>query len=341
MRSGIHAEIQKQYERKRFVKISERDERRSEVYKSAPAVEEADFMLSKLGLYYNKQVFQNPDNTELYLSQMKSETDILRAERNKLLESFGYSPTYLDIEYFCSTCHDTGFVGDPEAPVKCGCYRQQLVSALSEKYGSMLPEQVDFNSFDENLYSTDINPERFIIKISPRENILYIKNKCMDFIENFNIVDGRNLLFDGPAGTGKSFMANIIAQELISKGYMAVYQSAPRLFDNLNASKWKSQKQDENEANAADIIYDADLLIIDDLGTEPQSPSRYAGLLEILERRSIENKRRPCRTIISTNLEIKNFREFYDERVLSRIVGGFDFLKFAGDDLRRPRKLLR
>jgi DNA replication protein DnaC len=339
MKTGIHTDIQKQYERKRFTKISERDERLAEVYKALPAVEDADFMLSKLGLYYNKQIFQNPENTELYMNKMKMEAEVLKSERNHLLVSGGFSPEYLELEYFCKQCKDTGFIGDVEAPKKCSCYRQLMVSALSEKYGSMMPETAHFEDFDENCYSTSVNPEKYLINISPRENIIYNKNKCLDFIDGFNNTDGKSLLFAGPTGTGKSFLANMIAHRLINTGFMAVHQSAPRLFDNLNASKWKNSGFEEDDSNAADIIYDADLLIIDDLGTEPQSPSRYAGLLDILERRASENHRRPCRTIISTNLDIKSFREFYDERVISRIIGGFDFLKFAGDDLRRSKKL--
>jgi DNA replication protein DnaC len=44
--------------------------------------------------------------------------------------------------------------------------------------------------------------------------------------------------------------------------------------------------------------------------------------------------RRPCKTIISTNIDLRSLFEYYDERIVSRITGSFDIYLFAGDDIR-------
>ena len=86
-------------------------------------------------------------------------------------------------------------------------------------------------------------------------------------------------------------------------------------------------------------IFDADLLIIDDLGIETQSAARYAELLNILNTRQSNNMVKSCKTIISTNISIEELYEHYTERVASRITGFFDVIRFAGEDIRRLKKL--
>jgi len=45
-----------------------------------------------------------------------------------------------------------------------------------------------------------------------------------------------------------------------------------------------------------------------------------------------------CKTIIATNLGINLLSEYYDERIVSRIIGGFDLFRFAGNDIRVLKK---
>ena len=77
----------------------------------------------------------------------------------------------------------------------------------------------------------------------------------------------------------------------------------------------------------------ADLLVIDDLGSEP----RYRNvtceyLLLVLEERSS----RKLSTVITTNLSPDDIMRQYNERIYSRMCDkrGSLFLPFTGDDLR-------
>ncbi|MCD8498479.1 MAG: hypothetical protein LRY35_00260 [Clostridiales bacterium] len=79
-----------------------------------------------------------------------------------------------------------------------------------------------------------------------------------------------------------------------------------------------------------DLVYHADLLLVDDLGTEPAAASRYADLLGIIDRRTGQN----LATVISSNADPAALRDTYDERLLSRLMGSFAIYRFFGPDVR-------
>ncbi len=132
-------------------------------------------------------------------------------------------------------------------------------------------------------------------------------------------------------------MCNCIAAEVIKQGITVLYQTSPVLFSTIAEFKQKAFRDGYFRDDAYDRIFDVELLIIDDLGTEPPSPARYAEFLTILDARRSNGLSRVCKTIISTNISPKELYDYYDERSASRIIGGFDMFRFAGEDIRRFR----
>ena len=90
----------------------------------------------------------------------------------------------------------------------------------------------------------------------------------------------------------------------------------------------------ENAEALRNLICDAEVLLLDDLGTEKQTETRYADLLELLDRRIFLHNKAGCVTVISTNLTPKTLLSYYDERICSRLFGSFDLLRFSGEDIR-------
>ena len=79
-----------------------------------------------------------------------------------------------------------------------------------------------------------------------------------------------------------------------------------------------------------DRYFDADLLIIDDLGTEMSTQFTLSAFYDLINTRLNEGK---C-TIINTNLNVDALRTRYDDRITSRILGNFMPLIFRGNDVR-------
>ena len=165
--------------------------------------------------------------------------------------------------------------------------------------------------------------------------IVIEQGQCVDdrkvtvdnFIKNFDNPKGKNLLFTGSPGLGKTFLSNCIAKELIDSGKIVLYQTAPAMLDNIVDCKFGKNTVSKE---FIDNIFESDLLIIDDLGTETMNNIKFTELFNVINTRILDNKK----TIISTNLSIQNLFSIYDERIVSRIVGYYDICKFFGDDIR-------
>ena len=168
---------------------------------------------------------------------------------------------------------------------------------------------------------------------------MHIKNVCSTFVENFESQDTPNYFFFGPTGTGKTFIAKSIGLELIKKGYSVLYLSAPMLFSIIHQYRINPDRDEANGEQAYKNLITSNLLILDDLGTEPGSDARYAEFLTLLEMRKAHAKNNITKTIISSNLDLKRLFQEYNERIASRIIGEFESLRFYGEDIRIVKKL--
>lgn len=127
-------------------------------------------------------------------------------------------------------------------------------------------------------------------------------------------------------------MSNCIAQKLLQSGKTVLYQTAPVLLESV--IDYKIGKQKNEKENIYQSVLNVDLLIIDDLGTETLNSMKLSELFTILNTRILNLNNKTTKTIISTNLSIKNIFEHYEERIGSRIAGYYDIYCFFGDDLR-------
>ena len=337
----IFFKIKSEYEKRQ--KKSHRNllERQSEIYSLLPEIKEIDNRISMEGIKLNKSILQNNNKSnqtkELHLKKIES----LKSKKGSLLANAGYPENYLEQEYICPLCKDTGFIKNVSQTEKCSCHQQLLINYLYGESNLTLAENENFSNFDESFYPDIVDEKKYGISISPRENIRKIKLACTKFLENFDLVQQKNLYFCGPTGMGKTFMSNCIAAEILKMGKTVLYQTAPMLFDAINIHKSSIFKNEWYNNSNYNSILRSNLLIIDDLGIESPTASRYAELLNILNIRQINNLKRPCKTIISTNIDIRKLKDYYGERVTSRIIGNYNLLLFAGDDIRRLKNLKR
>jgi len=337
--SNIYSLIKKEYEQKQALAYRKLMEKKRELFFRIPELQDIEDKIQKIGFTYSKLILSGKKSSDTEVSALLFDMEKLRSKKKELLKANNYSEEDLEPEYECKICKDTGFVDDNGVAVKCSCYRQKVINYLYNQSNLSRIEQENFDTFNENYYPDVVDEKRYGIKISPRENILRIKERCMAFIENFDSPNEKNLFFSGPTGVGKTFMASCIARELINRGKTVLYQTAPVLFNTINEFKFRQSSVNEELNDAAyRNIFEVELLIIDDLGIEPATSARYAELLTILNTRQDNNYNHPCKTIISTNIGPKQLYEFYTERVASRIVGYFDRLMFAGEDIRMLKK---
>jgi DNA replication protein DnaC len=333
MSKAVFSKINIEYEKRRQQSFDHLIERQNEVYSKIPRILEIDNEIKLIGVKYNKKILFGNKSSAI-LDELLTKISLLKLEKESLLLEAGYSKNFLEQEFTCQLCNDTGYIQGIEGTQRCSCLKQQLIFHIYKNSNLKLTETENFSAFDESLYPDSVNESKYGLNVSPRDNILNLKNICTQFIENFDSIDQKNLFFSGPTGVGKTFMSNCIASEIIKSGKTVLYQTAPLLFNTINEFKLKAFNEEGYEDTGYRSIFETELLIIDDLGTESQTSSRYAELLNILNTRFMNNLTKPCKTIISTNIGAKQLNDYYTERVMSRIVGSFEMLRFVGLDIR-------
>ena len=234
----------------------------------------------------------------------------LEAKRLALLAEGGLSDI-ADGGYYCPVCKDRGYVSTEKGERRCGCF-VRIYSDILSKNDSSWDHSVRFKDFRTDFYPEEARMDVFL-------------KHCVRFAEEFPSAENKNMLFTGNAGLGKTYMASILTNEIIEKGIPAMYLKASEMFYGV------SQMGDRE---LRDRICSVPFLVIDDLGREKQSDTRFADLLDILDSREALHRAKGLATVISTNLGPREIMSFYDERISSRLLGDYDVIRFSGKDLR-------
>lgn len=331
MKESTLREILTCYERTREKSERELQERKKKVYSRIPEIKDIDEEIGTIGLKLAKLVLLNPKDKDSILNETKLRMNELKQKKELLLLDNKVPQGYLNLEHECSICKDTGFLSNGN---KCNCLKQKIVNeAYNMSNLSRVLHNQNFSTFDASVFSTKREDSS---GVSPQENILEILSICEGFVMNFDKDNDENMLFYGDTGLGKSFMCNCVARELLDRGYLVIYQTAFKMFEIIEDYKFKNTDDHITKDNYANL-FDCDLLIIDDLGTELTNSFTNSELFNILNTRLLSGKK----TIISTNLSPMQLGDIYAQRIFSRIFDRFRMVKFTGNDLRWEQKMAK
>lgn len=297
------------------------EERRREISRKLPRIPEIDAEIASLSVRKAKALLDGGPDTDF---DLQTAIQDLAEERSVLLLSNGYPKDYLERQYLCPLCKDTGYHDGK----KCRCFRQIEIRMLYSQ--SNLQQAIRTENFDR--YSLDFysNEEDPVLGCSPRMAAESALRLAKSFTEHFQD-NYENLCITGNVGTGKTFLTHCIAKELLEKGFSVLYLTAFALFELLGKYTFDNA-QDLMEAHAS--VFDCDLLIIDDLGTEVTNTFVTSQLFLVINERDQQKKS----TVISTNLSLRDFSNLYSERIASRIFGQYTLIQLSGEDIRRQKR---
>jgi len=331
---GIYRKIQQEYESNRSYALAEVEKRKKEVYLKEPKILEIDEKIKKIGMEISKSIIFIDDDVkrENAVKDLNSQIDELKAVKKKLLDSIGISEEVFIPKFKCQICEDTGIVGSIHGAKNCSCFRQKLIDYTYNQSQIYNIDKENFDTFNEEIFSDDVDEAAYNSKRSPRENIRIIKDISKKFVENFESKDTKNLMFTGGTGLGKTFLSNCIAKAVLDKGKTVLYQTSGRLMDLV--MDYRKGETEQFDASQYEELFNVDLLIIDDLGTENMTEARRSELFNILNTRLLNSSKKNTKTVISTNKDLKELVNYYDQRIVSRILGHFEICRFFGKDLR-------
>ena len=317
--------LMRTYEQKQLDNEFQLRKRYEKAYALIPELEEVDHSISSLSVKKARLLL---DGDQTALSSLKSELKELSARKPALLKAHGLPANYLELHYQCPDCKDTGYIGTH----KCHCFKKAIVDYLyTQSNLKDILDKENFSTCSLSYYSRNhIDPLTGRSSLESMETALKV---CHNFVDTFS-KEFHNILLYGDTGVGKTFLSHCIAKELMDSAYSVIYFTAAGLFDILAENTFG--KRQDKDSDVFEHIYDCDLLIIDDLGTELPNSFTVSQLFICLNERILRQKS----TIISTNLALEDIKSIYSERTFSRISSNYTILRITGDDIRIQKKLL-
>ena len=290
-------------------------EKREEIFRKLPELEELEEKVRAFSLSVAGEMQQG--NCEGLL-RLKEEIGKLHKEKKALLEGAGYKIEDLEEEeHFCPLCQDTGYVDGK----KCQCflklqgellYRQSRMGAVLERENFSKFQLERFDNIEKLGQCGNKTLREYIKEIRD-----YLTNYCEEYPKN-----NRSILFTGSTGTGKTYFLHSIAKALLDRGVSVLYFTATGLFEYFS----KRMREEDTE----DYIEEVDVILIDDLGTEFSNSFTTSRFFALLNQRILDRKT----MLISTNLNFKELRETYSDRVVSRFMSDYEIIPLYGKDQR-------
>lgn len=237
----------------------------------------------------------------------------LERRERELLASLGLPADTLALHYRCEACKDTGYIdGATKRPCACRLRYREL-----QKPSADINTRETFPNFSESVFPDE----------TQRKRTRNAKILCERYAAALPHPALPNLLLTGMPGLGKSFLGNAIAYEAICSGVDTVRVTAYRFVQDM------LEDIRTHSASAANRYSAVPLLVLDDLGSEPNIPNvSIEWLFAIINERVMRN----LATVCITNLSLKGLQERYGERLMSRLCdrNTTTVIQLTGENLR-------
>jgi DNA replication protein DnaC len=141
-----------------------------------------------------------------------------------------------------------------------------------------------------------------------------------------------SILFTGPTGIGKSWLAQALAQKACRDGYAVWYRPVGKLFRDLMTAR-----ADGSVARMLETIARTDVLVVDDFAMAPLNEQERRDFLEICDDRY--NRRS---TIITSQLPVEKWHAQIGDptladSILDRLVHNAYRIELSGESIRKKK----
>ncbi|HYG57830.1 MAG TPA: ATP-binding protein, partial [Symbiobacteriaceae bacterium] len=254
--------------------------------------------------------------------------EALSLERNRILAQYRVEQAALEIDWDCPRCQNSGWLpaeiarpaspGEPETyypPEKCQCLKREEMDDFFRAAGLQGPQQE--RTFDS--FTLEVYPEE------RRQSVARVVHRCRDFTDG--VIAGtqrESLVVLGHPGVGKTHLACAVAHEVIAARCTTVYLT---MNDFLEIARIRTLDLTEDNRDYLRGILNADLLVLDDLGAEKVTDYSLQELMMMLNHRL--NSGLPM--LVTSNLSEEEIKQYYGDRIHSRLMNGCDVLYLAGD----------
>ena len=198
MSNEILSTLLLEYDQKKRRAEIDCEKRKQDLFIKIPRLQEIENELNNFAISTAKNILSGNSSS---LNDLNEKVRTLKLERENLLKTNKISLNFLEPNYECSICKDTGYIqNENSASSLCPCLKQKLLDVSYNKSNISNLDKENFDTFNLNIFPDNCDPKKYNMNISPRQNMISIKEKCLEFIENFDNPTTHNLLFTGNTG---------------------------------------------------------------------------------------------------------------------------------------------
>lgn len=294
------------------------EDARTEAEAAIPSLRHAEDEVRIRGVRCALAGASGTDRTATTAALTKAKNDLAA-----LLAANGRPVDALEPKYTCKLCQDTGVANGHT----CQCVRRIMQQLRREEIEALSSLSISsFDTMELRYYPNAVDPA---LGESPRSYMAGILADLREYATDFSPSTRENLMLLGNAGLGKTHAALAIAGMVLDCGYDVIYVSSPDFFAKLDGLHFGADPAGEEETLLRTAA-GADLLILDDLGTEFNSNYLITTLYSLLNNRL--GAKLP--TVVTTNITDGSLLEkLYTEKVSSRL-STFVPCRFVGEDIR-------
>lgn len=198
MSNEVLNSLLKEYEQKKLKAELDLEKRKETLYHNVPRLKQIEDNLNNYAISTAKNIL---NNNKFSLKNFQDEVSKLKLEKAEILNELNLPSDYLQPFYECKICNDTGYITNNQyKTTMCNCLRQKLLNDSFNKSNISNLDKENFSTFNENIFSSEVDLAKYKLNISPRKNIENIREKCIEFVEHFDNPEQKNLLFTGNTG---------------------------------------------------------------------------------------------------------------------------------------------
>tara|TARA_R110002072_G_scaffold33030_9_gene100270 strand:+ start:22109 stop:22870 length:762 start_codon:yes stop_codon:yes gene_type:complete len=212
----------------------------------------------------------------------------------------------------------------------------QVSLSFDERFGMLVDAQV--NDLEQRRVNRGLKTAKLksrdacVADIDYRTKRQLEKAIMMSLISCDWINRGQHVIFSGPTGVGKSWLACALCHQAIICGYSALYFRFNRLLEDIEVAK-----RDGSIPKLRTKLLRAQVLLIDDWAVSPITAKNRQDLLDLIEDRSGNGS-----LIITSQLPVSKWHDYLGEvtiadAILDRIVHQSHFIELDGDSMRKKQ----
>lgn len=164
-----------------------------------------------------------------------------------------------------------------------------------------------YNSLNRRLKAASVNPDQTLERFDWEAAVNVDRDVLKELFSLEFIERAENVIFCGPVGVGKTFLANALAHSACRAGKKVIMARAKNIFKTLRQSR-----ADNSFERELIRFIGPDLLVIDDLGLQKLTAQEAGDFYEIVVERHGRGS-----SIITSNRHVEEWETLFDDPILA------------------------